>query len=97
MQRRFRALCHHALAPAKAYFAKRHELRDARREDFSSVIARTEQQLAQATTPASESSPRVAAPPITCVVLTNWNLPRAATWAAPARTSDQNRRRHRRA
>ena len=54
MQRRFRALCHHALAPAKAYFAKRHELRDARREDFSGVIARTEQQLAQAATSASE-------------------------------------------
>lgn len=54
MQRRFRALCHHALVPAKAYFAKRHELRDARREDFSGAIARIQHQLAQPDTPAAE-------------------------------------------
>jgi len=47
MHRRFRALCHLALKPAKAYFEKRHELRDARFAAFTAALEHIEQQLSQ--------------------------------------------------
>jgi hypothetical protein len=42
LARRFRAVCHRALAPAKAYFEKRGELRDKRRADLDALLARAE-------------------------------------------------------
>ena len=41
ISRRFRALCHHALAPAKAYFEKRRELRGERAQDVEQLLAET--------------------------------------------------------
>ena len=45
LARRFRAVCHRALAPAKAYFEKRGELRDKRRADLDALLARAEGDL----------------------------------------------------
>lgn len=45
LARRFRAVCHRALAPAKAYFEKRGELRERRRADLDALLARAEGEL----------------------------------------------------
>jgi hypothetical protein len=42
LARRFRAVCHRALAPARAYFDKRGELRERRRADLDALLARAE-------------------------------------------------------
>lgn len=42
---RFRALCHQALAPARNYFAKRRELRGARREEIEAFLTELEPRL----------------------------------------------------
>ncbi len=39
LTRRFRALCHHALAPARPYFEKRRELRGERSEQIGALVA----------------------------------------------------------
>ncbi|MBB5207530.1 hypothetical protein [Chiayiivirga flava] len=38
LSRRFRALCHRAIAPTRAYFEKRHEVRAAKREEFDALL-----------------------------------------------------------
>jgi exonuclease SbcC len=45
LSRRFRAVCHRALAPARGYFEKRSELRDQRRALIDGVLARAEGEL----------------------------------------------------
>jgi hypothetical protein len=45
ISRRFRAVCHRALAPARAYFEKRGELRERRRADLDALLARAEGEL----------------------------------------------------
>ncbi len=45
LSRRFRAVCHRALAPARSYFEKRGELRDQRRIQIDGVLARAEGEL----------------------------------------------------
>lgn len=45
LSRRFRAVCHRALAPARGYFEKRSELRDQRRTQIDGVLARAEGEL----------------------------------------------------
>lgn len=38
LTRRFRALCHRAMAPTRAYFEKRNEVRSAKREEFDALF-----------------------------------------------------------
>ncbi|MFN9792746.1 MAG: hypothetical protein ACK57F_07680 [Pseudomonadota bacterium] len=42
LARRFRAVCHRAMAPARAYFDKRDELRGRRRADLDALLARAD-------------------------------------------------------
>ncbi len=45
LARRFRALCHRALAPARGYFEKRQALRAGKREDVEAFLARVEAEV----------------------------------------------------
>jgi hypothetical protein len=45
LARRFRAVCHRALAPARSYFEKRGELRQRQREGLDALLARAEGDL----------------------------------------------------
>lgn len=44
--RRFRALCHQALAPARAYFEKRHSLRSQRQAEIEQLLSQAEPNVA---------------------------------------------------
>ena len=45
LSRRFRALCHRAIAPTRAYFEKRHEVRAAKREEFDALLAQIDAEV----------------------------------------------------
>lgn len=51
LSRRFRALCHRAIAPTRAYFEKRHEVRAAKREEFDALLAEIDADVNENTTP----------------------------------------------
>lgn len=45
LSRRFRALCHRAIAPTRAYFEKRQEVRAAKREEFDALLEEIDTKL----------------------------------------------------